>query len=79
MAERVRRYGLMLVATWPRQLAFVVLSWLPLRWLLDDVLNGAKWTILVAALAWGTVFAYALPPPGKIRERLKGAPRGRGE
>lgn len=79
MAERVRRCALMLVATWPRQLAFVVLSWLPLRWLLDDVLNGATWTIIVAAFAWGIAVAHAIPEPVKIRERLKGAPHGRGE
>jgi len=39
---RIRRLAYQSVATWPRQLVWVILIGQPFAWLLDDVLNGAE-------------------------------------
>lgn len=78
MAEKVRRVGLLMVSTWPRQLLLIAASGWPLMWLVD-VFNGAEWVAFVSAAAMGWVLGSALPLPGDVRERLKGAPHGRGE
>ncbi len=78
----MRRFGLRLVSTWPRQIGGVLLVGIGFTWLLTEVLNAAAWVPIVSCIALGWVLGGAVPEPAQVQERLaavKGAPHGRGE
>lgn len=71
MRDRVRRFGLVTVATLPRQYVLIVVAALVLSWFLTDVLNGAWWVGLLASGALGFAMGSALPDPVKVRDELE--------